>query len=222
VGSATSRRRLTTRATSQRSSRDQDGWSDVSALGEQPTTSPGAGSYPVADLNWARLAGLLEWTCWQTIDHTIDCVYSFALQVGAQADSGFLTFAPMYAEATGTPSDLIRGLGGASALLVAIARDSPQDRTASDGIVSLSIPDWGVHELLMRWSPTPMTLRSASAVRSQYLTNLLPQSLEARHCGCSTEPEFRGSRVAGEVWRKALVDSPSDYRRPCPTTLPGG
>ncbi len=96
----------------------------------------------VADLDWARPAGSLEWTCWQTIDHTIDCVYSFALQIGAQADSGFLPFAPMHAEATATASDLITGLRGASALLVAIARDSPQDRTASDGIVSLSIPDW--------------------------------------------------------------------------------
>jgi hypothetical protein len=96
----------------------------------------------VVERDWARLADSLEWTCWQTIDHTIDCVHSFALQIGAQADSGFLPFAPMHAEATATPSDLIEGLRGVSALLVAIARDSPQDQTASDGIVSLTIADW--------------------------------------------------------------------------------
>jgi hypothetical protein len=39
----------------------------------------------VADRDWARFAGSLEWTCWQTIDHTIDCVYSFGLQIGARA-----------------------------------------------------------------------------------------------------------------------------------------
>lgn len=96
----------------------------------------------VADQDWARPAGSLAWTCWQTIDHTIDCVHSFALRIGAEADSGFLPFAPMHAKATASPVDLLRGLRGVSALLVAIARDSPQDRTASDGIVTLSLADW--------------------------------------------------------------------------------
>lgn len=77
-----------------------------------------------------------------TIDHTIDCVHSFALQIGAQADSGFLPFAPMHAEPTATPADLLQGLRSVSALLVAITRDTPHDRTASDGIVTLSIADW--------------------------------------------------------------------------------
>jgi len=96
----------------------------------------------VVDQDWALLAGSLEWTCWQTIDHTIDCVHSFALQIGAEADSGFLPFAPMRAEKTASPADLLKGLRGVSALLVAIARESPQDRTTSDGIVSLNIADW--------------------------------------------------------------------------------
>jgi DinB superfamily len=96
----------------------------------------------LADRDWKRIAGSLEWTCWQTIDHTIDCVHSFALQIGAQADSGFLPFAPMHADAEATPSDLIDGLRGVSALLIAIARDTPPDRTASDGVVNLSVADW--------------------------------------------------------------------------------
>jgi hypothetical protein len=96
----------------------------------------------VTDRDWSRLAGSLEWTCWQTIDHTIDCVHSFALQIGAGADSGFLPFAPMHAEPTATSFDLLEGLRSVSALLVAITRDVPHDRTASDGIVSLSIADW--------------------------------------------------------------------------------
>jgi hypothetical protein len=96
----------------------------------------------VADRDWEVPAGSLEWTCWQTVDHTIDCVHSFALQIGAQADSNFLPFVPMHAESTATPSDLIVGLRSVSALLVAIARDCPEDRTASDGIVTLTLADW--------------------------------------------------------------------------------
>ena len=94
------------------------------------------------DRDWTLAAGSLEWTCWQTIDHTIDCVHSFALQIGAEAQAGFLPFIPMHAEVTATPSDLIQGLRGVSALLIAITRESPQDRTASDGFVSLNIADW--------------------------------------------------------------------------------
>ena len=96
----------------------------------------------VADQDWAQLAGSLEWTCWQTIDHTIDCAHSFALQIGAEADSGFLPFAPMHAEATASSVDLLNGLRGVSALLVAVTRESPQDLTASDGIATLTIADW--------------------------------------------------------------------------------
>jgi hypothetical protein len=48
----------------------------------------------------------------------------------------------MHAEPTATPSDLLEGLRSVSALLVAITRDTPHDRTATDGIMSLSIADW--------------------------------------------------------------------------------
>lgn len=96
----------------------------------------------VVDRDWTLLAGSLRWTCWQTIDHATDCVHSFALQIASEADSGFLPFAPMHAEVRATPSEMIQALRGVSALLVAIARVAPQDRTASDGIVSMTIADW--------------------------------------------------------------------------------
>ena len=96
----------------------------------------------VVDQDWSLPAGSLAWTCWQTIDHTIDCVHSFALQIAAEADGGFLPLAPMHAEVTASPADLLRCLRGVSALLVAVARECPQDRTASDGIVILNIADW--------------------------------------------------------------------------------
>ena len=92
--------------------------------------------------DWSVPAGSLEWTCWETIEHTIDCVHSFALQIAAREESRFLPFAPMRAEASAMPSDLLTGLRAAAALLVAIARDSPQDLTTSDGVIRLSIADW--------------------------------------------------------------------------------
>jgi hypothetical protein len=92
--------------------------------------------------DWTLPAGSLDWSCWQTIDHTIDCVLSFSLQIGQPTDSGFHPFAPIHAEPTATPSDLVQGLRSVSSLFRAITRDSPPDLTASDGIVSLTIADW--------------------------------------------------------------------------------
>ena len=96
----------------------------------------------VVGLDWTIPAGSLDWSCWQAIDHTIDCVLSFALQIGQPTDSGFHPFAPIHAEPTATPSDLVQGLRSVSSLFLAITRGSPQDLTASDGIVSLAIADW--------------------------------------------------------------------------------
>jgi hypothetical protein len=96
----------------------------------------------VVDLDWTLPAGSLDWSCWETIDHTVDCVLSFALQLGEPSDSGFHPFAPLHAEETAIPSDLIRGLRSVSALFLAITRNSPEALTASDGIVNLTVADW--------------------------------------------------------------------------------
>ncbi len=56
----------------------------------------------VKDRDWTLPAGSLDWTCCQAIDQTIDGVHSFALQIGAEADAGFLPFKPMHAEVTAT------------------------------------------------------------------------------------------------------------------------
>jgi hypothetical protein len=96
----------------------------------------------VVDRDWTRPAGSLDWSCWQTIDHTIDCVLSFALQIGQPGDSGFHPFEPMHAEPTATPSDLLQGLRSVSSLFLAITRNSPEELTASDGVMNLTIADW--------------------------------------------------------------------------------
>jgi hypothetical protein len=42
----------------------------------------------VVDADWTTRAGVLEWSCWQTVDHMVDCIFSYALQIGARAQSG--------------------------------------------------------------------------------------------------------------------------------------
>lgn len=57
----------------------------------------------VVDADWTTRAGVLEWTCWQAVDHLVDCLLSYALPIGARAESGFLPFEELHATAEATP-----------------------------------------------------------------------------------------------------------------------
>jgi hypothetical protein len=46
----------------------------------------------VVDADWTFRAGVLEWNCWRTVDHMVDCIFSYAMQIGARAQSGYLPF----------------------------------------------------------------------------------------------------------------------------------
>jgi hypothetical protein len=51
----------------------------------------------VTNADWSTRAGTLDWSCWQTIDHIIDCVFSDTMQVAAAAEAGFLPFGELHA-----------------------------------------------------------------------------------------------------------------------------
>ena len=96
----------------------------------------------VVDADWTTRAGVLEWSCWRTVDHMVDCLFSYALQIGARAPSGYLPFEELHAKPEATPLDLVAGLRSVTALLVAVVRDSPGTVTASDGALELGLSDW--------------------------------------------------------------------------------
>lgn len=97
----------------------------------------------VVDADWTTAtAGVLEWSCWRTMDHLVDSLFSYALQIGARASSAFLPFEELHAKPEATPEDLVAGVRSVSALLIAIVRDSPETTTASDGFLELSLSDW--------------------------------------------------------------------------------
>jgi hypothetical protein len=96
----------------------------------------------VADRDWAVLAGDSEWSCWQTIDHVIDCVFSYGLQIGSQTRGGFLPFNELHALPSATPADLVAGLRGVGALFLGVVRHAPLHTVASDGVALLNLSDW--------------------------------------------------------------------------------
>jgi hypothetical protein len=92
--------------------------------------------------DWSKRAGTLDWSCRETVDHTIDCVFSYAMQIAARAQSGFLPFGELHAQPSATASDLIAGLRGVGTMFLAVVRTLPSDAVASDGVVMLSLSDW--------------------------------------------------------------------------------
>jgi hypothetical protein len=57
------------------------------------------------DRDWSAPAGTLEWSCFTTADHTIDCVFSYALFLASRRDDVYPPFTELHALDGATPSE---------------------------------------------------------------------------------------------------------------------
>ena len=134
--------------------------------------------------DWSKPAGNgLEWTCWQTVDHTIDVLFSYSLQLASQTRSGFLPFSELRAQPNASAFDLIAGLEGVGTMFLAVARTAPTDAVASDGVRLLSSFDWcarAAYELVLHtydvlsglgvdWEPPADLCRSIVSTESLWM-----------------------------------------------------
>ena len=106
----------------------------------------------VVDMEWSVPAGTLDWTRSQTVDHMVDCVFSYAMQLASRSLGGFLSFHELHALPDATPSDLIQGLRAVEEIFVAVLQYAPSDAVASDGLAELGVDDWaqrGAYEVLL-------------------------------------------------------------------------
>ena len=72
------------------------------------------------DRNWSAKAGTLDWTCFDTADHTIDCVFSYALFLASRCQDAYPNFGELHALAGATPQDLLDGLRAVTTMLTAV------------------------------------------------------------------------------------------------------
>ena len=82
-------------------------------------------------LDWSVPAGSLEWSCLFTADHTIDCVFSYALFLGSRKQDGYPNFGEIHALPDATPADMVDGLRAVNAMLSGVIAIAPPDATAS-------------------------------------------------------------------------------------------
>jgi hypothetical protein len=86
------------------------------------------------DLDWSVPAGTLEWSCWTTADHTIDCVFSYAFFLASRRLDSYPPFGELHAFADASPRDLVHGLRAATNMLSAVITAADPDVEAAIGL----------------------------------------------------------------------------------------
>jgi hypothetical protein len=105
---------------------DQFDVEDLDVLGRYVVDAWGS----AVDRDWSVPAGTLEWTCWTTADHTVDCVFSYALFLASRRQDSYPPFGELHALESASPADLVQGLHAVTTMLSAIIRTSAPDTRA--------------------------------------------------------------------------------------------
>jgi uncharacterized protein (TIGR03083 family) len=81
------------------------------------------------DHDWSVPAGTLEWSCFTTADHTVDCVFSYAFFLASRRQDTYPPFGELHALPGSTPADLLDGLRASATMLsAAITTADPATR----------------------------------------------------------------------------------------------
>ena len=186
----------------------------------------------VVEEDWSRRADASDWTCWQTLDHMIDCLFSYALQLAARAESGFLPFKELHAQPNARPEELIAGLRGVGAMFLAVTRDSAADVTASDGVLLLTLRGWcdrAAYEIALHAHDVLSALGGTLDVPVEVCSSIVASPslwmLDRDRARTATDPWTALLLGSGRPMqtRSARVDQPAgEARRSCPDTGEGG
>ncbi len=82
------------------------------------------------DRDWSTPAGTLEWSCWKTADHTVDCVFSYALFLASRKQDAYPNFGELHALPDATPADILDGLRAVTTMLAAVIVTAPPEARA--------------------------------------------------------------------------------------------
>lgn len=159
-----------------------------------------------ADRDWSVSAGTLEWSCWTTADHTIDCVFSYALFLASRAQRAYPKFGELHALDDAQPADLVEGLRAVTGLLGAaivtaepgtrsVIRMSPQPAVGSPADFAAR----GAHEMILHAHDVCSGLGSALEPPADVIARLLEH----------TRDWWSGPEVAasGDPWSDLLQRS---------------
>lgn len=140
---------------------------------------------PYTDLDWKQVpAADLEWNCWQTALHMVDCLYFYAMQVVYANAEGYLC-TELSPDDSATPRRLLDALSAHADLLLRIARSADPDVRAhhnygvSDaaGFAAMGVVETLIHagDLLRGLNPTD-EWRPPAALAAPVIARLFPDA----------------------------------------------
>jgi hypothetical protein len=168
---------------------------------------------PLADRDWTRRAGELEWSCAQTAIHLANDLVKYAAQLAGRVDDAYLRFRLVVAPDE-PPDELLRIVHSAAQLLVAGVEVAPLDARAwhwgpadRSGFATMGIGELLVHTyditsgLDVDWRP-PAHL--AQVVLARLMPEVPHDDAAARLLWATGRIELDGLvRVRDWVWRAA-------------------
>jgi Asp/Glu/hydantoin racemase len=72
------------------------------------------------DRDWSVGAGEVEWSCWKTAEHVVDCEFSYALFLASRCEADYPKFGELDALPDAQPVDLVDGLRAVTTMLHAV------------------------------------------------------------------------------------------------------
>ncbi|QKW06427.1 hypothetical protein HUT18_08430 [Streptomyces sp. NA04227] len=149
---------------------------------------------PAAPEVWEAMAGTLEWTCWETVEHICDDLFFYAAQIGTGSQDGHVPFR-WENDRPGDPANLVRAdraagttgllrvLEASAVMLSAVVRTTPSTARGHhayglsdpEGFAAMGVVETLVHlhdlaeALSLTWTAPPDLCR-------RVLDRLFPQA----------------------------------------------
>ncbi len=104
------------------------------------------------DHDWSGPAGPLSWSCRETAGHIVDVVFSYALQLAAEAKTGYVPFDELRPLPEAQPRDIVDAFAAVARMFAAVLASAPAETRAWHSLGMLSPGQWaglGANEVLV-------------------------------------------------------------------------
>jgi hypothetical protein len=160
------------------------------------------------DRDWSQRAGTLTWDCRETADHIVDVVFSYTLQLAAEAQERYLSFGELHALPEARPLDLVDAIAGVGRMFVAALATASPGARAWHPFGLLSVTEWaglGANEVVVHTfdiaAGLGLQFEPARTLCSEILSDMLTLHGRPDGSGLNAEPCSALLELAGRPSR---------------------
>ncbi len=169
------------------------------------------------DRDWSVPAGAperpMDWTCLHTADHTIDCVFSYALFLASGNQQHYPRFDELRALPEAGPADMVEGLRAVSVMLASVITTA--DPASRSIIVQRPQPRTAPPSDFAARGGLELILHAYDVCSGLGVSFDPPADLCERLWATTTKPEWRQPEhtATGDAWSDLLERSGRPRRR---------